>query len=234
MIGAALHSVSTLHAQAGEAPSADDLRTVLDDESATLTAAVEGWASAPTSAELRAALTALAAAERDLRGELGLLSQAARILRQIVDDGYGSSVFIRLLREKPKREFTAANRGDDLPQLMRALTAHLHGNASLYFLAKYREALDTLGVFVETATAALTGLDPAKLLRAGRAHSPTSAEPHTGATIEALADELRTRLNALSLALPPVTIKALSDRIDVISVSTRDDIVLARLEAQPT
>lgn len=70
LVGAAWYTACALRDQAGTDPTANDLRALIGDRPAALTAAVAGWDSSSAADELRAAFSDLTAAGRDLRGQL--------------------------------------------------------------------------------------------------------------------------------------------------------------------
>jgi hypothetical protein len=225
LISAAWHTAHSLRTQAGEQATADGLRHLIGDSSAALTAAVEGWASSQPAAELRGAFAELMASGRGLPGYLSVFWPTAVLLQKMADDGYSNTIFIKLLTDEPAQQFVLAHGDDDLDALTRSLAAHLHGNASSYFLLRYKPALDGVLSFVDTAASALADLESGALVRADRAKLPITAyETYTG--------ELRDKTARLSGLLPPEALGRLDTEISVIEAAISKDSAIERAEAE--
>jgi hypothetical protein len=225
LISAAWHTACSLRTQAGKQATGDSLRRLIGDSSSAVTAAIEGWASSPSSAELRALLAELIASDRGLSGHLSLFSPTAELVRGIVSDGYSDTLFIKLLTGEPAHQFASENPHDDLDGLTRSLAAHLQGNASAYFMLRYESALESIQSFVDIAASAIGDLESASLVRAARAKSPIATYPtHT--------EELRAKVERLKGILPRETLDRLAADVSVIEAAICKDAAMDRLDAE--
>ena len=211
LIDASWRCAQSIRAQAGDPPSVGAMRALVGDSGVALTAAVEGWVGSSAAAELRQAISSLAAAE-DVAGDLNLFSPIAEILRRIVTDGYPPLIFMRLLTEMPAEAFLEENKDEDVDALTRAVAVHLHGNASLYFITRYESALKAIVAFVGSAGGAMLALDPFQLVGANRAKSAESPEL-------SFTDQLREKLDGLERVLPASVITNLREELERIQVA---------------
>lgn len=212
LISAASLTARALRAQAGEQPAADSLRRLIGDPPTAVTAAVEGWTSSSAAEELRAALTEMMTAGREIPGDVHLFLPIAQMLKKIADDGYSSTVFIKLLTDEPARMFVNAHGDDDLDDLTRSLATHLHGNAAQYFVVRYSGALAGFQSFVDVAAPGLIDLESSVLVRVARARQST-------AHYKTYTDELRGGVARLRDLLPSETLDQLEVEIDVIQTA---------------
>jgi hypothetical protein len=227
LISAAAHTASSLRHQAGPRATADDLRDLIGDHAAVVTAAVEGWTSSPASAELRSAFADLIAADENLSGDLTVFSPLAGVLRNLVADAYSSTIFINLLSDELAASFRAEHQDDDVEALTRALASHLHGNAAMYFTTRYELALGAIEAFVTTAAAGFAHLESGALGKAARRKTAVEDSPtYTG--------EMRNELGALAGRLPTATLTSLAGNVDTMEAAISKDAArdrLAQLEA---
>jgi hypothetical protein len=167
------------------------------------------------------------AAGRDLPGQLSLFWPIAVLLRGMADDGYSNSIFVRLLTDELATGFLNENPDQDLDGLTRALTKHLHGNAAMYFVARYDDGLLASQAFVETAATAFADMRSHVLLRAAQAKvSLTTTDTYT--------DELRARVSGLRAALSVPVFERLNHEIDSLEREISKEAASARLDKERT
>jgi len=97
---------------------------------------------------------------------------------------------------------------DDVESLLNAVAKHLHGNSSMYFVARYEHAMNSLDELINQTAMASGVIDSNQLVAVARAKSVITANRRI--------DEMRAHLLALRRYIPADTSNKLRKLIDLI------------------
>jgi hypothetical protein len=163
----------------------------------------------------------------DLGGQLSVFYHPVRMLETIWRDAYSPHIFAMILGLPGEKLLRDVPPDSPPHETVQALTSELHGNAAMYYIARYEKATRLMAEFVRLAARAYKALADDDLISLGQ-----------GSTADADRTESRTEamhvlLSAAKVRLPAEEFAALARLVDKIGEAVSKEHAAAELERRP-